>query len=712
MRWANVRTIFCREVRDQVRDQRTLFMVFVLPILLYPILVMGMIQVRIAFEDKPREVILLGAQYLPDTPALLNANRDGFNPELYEGTASLGKLRVRVEPSPSNWDNPGASRVGIRQGFADAVLRIPPDVSTQLEKEKSAKIPVDYVSADERSQLTYLRVREILHRWNEKIVQGRLEKDHKSIDYVEPVHTTGTDLATSIESGGMLWARIFPFLLVVMSLTGAFYPAIDMCAGEKERGTMETLLISPASRTEIVIGKFLTVVLASMTTAVLNLLSMGLTGLGLATKMMGSGLEPPTLMAGFWIALLLIPLSVFFSAVCLALAVLAKSMKEGQYYLTPLYMISLPLILLTLLPGVELSPFYSMVPITGVGLLLKSLMLGEYGKARVYFIPVLIPMIIYGIVALRWAIDQFRREDVLFRGSERFEPIAWARYMIRHKEETPTGSQALLCFTLMLCVAWFAMQALGERLSPLVLMGAGHLIFVLMPPVAMAFLLTSSPAKTLRLRMPDSRYFWLAAGLALTLNPLVRELGAFIARVFPPSRMVAEQMGSLVKQIPNLGVAVFLFALIPSITEEVAFRGFILSGLERGHRTRTAILISALLFGFLHVLLSMFNQLFTATLLGLVLGLMAIRSRSLYPGIVFHFLNNSLALLIGTWIAHPDSGLASWFFRDLEHGLFQWPVLAVSGGVSAWLLLRLYDGSRQDKPAAGFTSAWAAGEGL
>jgi sodium transport system permease protein len=712
MRWANVRTIFCREVRDQIRDQRTLFMVFVLPILLYPILVMGMIQVRIAFEEKPREVILLGAQYLPNTPPLLNATRDGFNPGLAEGTGALGRLRVRVEPDSSPWATPGASRVGIRQGLADAVLRIPADVTTQLEKERSAKIPIDYVSADERSQLTYLRVREILHRWNEKIVQGRLEKDHKSNEYIEPVHMTGTDLATSTEAGGMLWARIFPFLLVVMSLTGAFYPAIDMCAGEKERGTMETLLISPASRTEIVIGKFLTVVLASMTTAVLNLLSMGLTGLGLASKMMGSGLEPPTLMAGFWIALLLIPLSTFFSAVCLALAVLAKSMKEGQYYLTPLYMVSLPLILLTLLPGVELTPFYSMVPITGVGLLLKSLMLGEYGKARVYFIPVLIPMIIYGIVALRWAIDQFRREDVLFRGSERFEPVAWARYMIRHREATPTGSQALLCFSLMLCVAWFAIQALGDRVSPLLLMGVGHLVFVLMPPLVMTLLLTSSPVKTLRLRMPDARYFWLAAGLALALNPLVRELSVVIERVFPASRLATDLAGSLLKQIPNLGVAFLLFALVPSITEEVAFRGFILSGLERGHRMRTAILISALLFGFLHVLLSMFNQLFTATLLGLVLGLMAIRSRSLYPGIVFHFLNNSLALLIGTWIAHPDNGLVSWFFRDTEHGLFQWPVLVVAGGVSAWLLLKLYHGARQDKPAAEFTSAWPAGEGL
>ncbi len=171
-----------------------------------------------------------------------------------------------------------------------------------------------------------------------------------------------------------------------MALTGAFYPSIDLCAGEKERGTMETLLISPASRGEIVMGKFLTVVLASMTTAILNLLSMALTGLQLAYKLAGgSGVAaanfgPPTLMAAFWMIVLLVPLSVFFSAICVALAVLAKSMKEGQYYMTPLYMVSLPLILLTLAPGIELTPFYSMVPITGVGLLLKSLILGDYGS--------------------------------------------------------------------------------------------------------------------------------------------------------------------------------------------------------------------------------------------------------------------------------------------------------------------------------------------
>src|SRR5439155_7211968 len=110
----------------------------------------------------------------------------------------------------------------------------------------------------------------------------RLKEDKKSPVYAEPVQVQPVDVATRAESGGSVWARLFPFLLVMMALTGAFYPAIDLCAGEKERGTMETLLISPASRTEIVLGKFLTVFLASVATALLNLASMGLTGLWLA----------------------------------------------------------------------------------------------------------------------------------------------------------------------------------------------------------------------------------------------------------------------------------------------------------------------------------------------------------------------------------------------------------------------------------------------
>ena len=159
------------------------------------------------------------------------------------------------------------------------MVAIPADVREQLEGNRSVSIPIDYFSTDERSQITYLRVREVLARWKDRIVSGRLaaRQEARELHRADP-SPRPIDVASRDERGASVWARLFPFLLVMMSLTGAFYPAVDLCAGEKERGTMETLLISPASRGEIVMGKFLTVVLASMMTALLNLLSMGLTG--------------------------------------------------------------------------------------------------------------------------------------------------------------------------------------------------------------------------------------------------------------------------------------------------------------------------------------------------------------------------------------------------------------------------------------------------
>src|SRR5204862_4986456 len=129
-----------------------------------------------------------------------------------------------------------------------------------------------------------LRLKEVLARWKEAVVTNRREHDKLPPSYTDPFQIKADDAASASEQGVNVWARLFPFLLVMMSLTGAFYPAIDLCAGEKERGTMETLLISPASRSEIVLGKFLTVVLASVMTALLNLVSMGLTGIQMAHR--------------------------------------------------------------------------------------------------------------------------------------------------------------------------------------------------------------------------------------------------------------------------------------------------------------------------------------------------------------------------------------------------------------------------------------------
>ncbi len=712
VRWGIVWTIFRREVRDQLRDRRTLFMVFVLPLLLYPIMGIGVIQLSAAFEQKPRRVVVVGAEHLPPAPPLLNRAKDGFDPSLFGRPKDAERLVVILEKAETPWLRPGAVREGIRGGLADAVVTIPPDIARQIAAVGSAPLPILYDSTDEPSQVTYLRVREVLERWRDQIVQARLARDQKPPGYTEPVEVAAEDVAPAGEAGGSMWARLFPFLLVLMALTGAFYPAVDLCAGEKERGTMETLLISPASRTEIVLGKFFTVMMASIMTALLNLVSMGLTGVQLAAQVANLGpkaggkmtaiLAPPHPSSYFWMMLLLIPLAGFFSALCVALATLARSMKEGQYYMTPMYLVSLPLILVTLAPEITLDLFYSLVPITGPSLLLKALILGEYGTARKFFLPVILPTLVYAWIALRWAVDLFKREDVVFREAEVFDLRLWLRHLVRDKEPRPGGGAAIFGFALMLSLAWFSMQSLATRTSPLQGMMIGHLLFILGPPAALACLLTSDPMGTLRLRPPRGRDVALAVGLALGLNPMVRELAFHVGRLFPASQAIQGQLAEMAKHVPNLGVALLVFALVPAITEELAFRGFILSGLERTYPARSAIVLSALLFGFLHVLLSLFQQLFGATLLGLVLGLLAVKTRSLWPGVAFHFVNNALGVLTLEAATHPTLATASaWLFRDRAEGLYRWPVVLGTAAVALALLVALgQKGSAAGKPEA------------
>ena len=146
---------------------------------------------------------------------------------------------------------------------------------------------------------------------------------------------------------------------------------------------------------------------------------------------------------------------------------------------------------------------------------------------------------------------------------------------------------------------------------------------------------------------------------------MVNELGPVVERLFPIPELARQALAGVLEKIPNVGSALLLLALVPAICEEVAFRGFILSGLRREYRTWSAIVLSALLFGFLHVLLSLFQQLFNATLLGLVLGLLAVKSRSLWPGVIFHAVNNGLAILLGMARERPGfARVASVLYRD------------------------------------------------
>jgi sodium transport system permease protein len=509
-----------------------------------------------------------------------------------------------------------------------------------------------------------------------------------------------------------VWSKLFPALLVIMTVTGAFYPAVDVAAGEKERGTMETLLISPAKRSEIVVGKFLTVLLASLSTAVLNLISIGMTGKYMSSIAGARAFERvgdlslPSPLAILWVLVLMVPLAALFSALCLALATFARSSKEGQYYLSPLLMVTMGLTVFCLSPAVEIQPFYSVMPVVGPALLLKELIVTpERGETLLYAIPVLITSIAYSLLALWWAIEQFQREDVLFREAERFDLRLWIRHVLRDKEDTPSFTEAGICFVLIMLLQFGALKFFQGSIAaapegtqgPLMLrlLLIQQLVIVGTPALLMGAMLTTNMLRTFRLRMPSWRMVGIAAALPLALHPLSLELSVTLQKWFflPLPESFTRQLGVLADPGQPWWLVFLAFAVAPAVCEELAFRGFILSGFSRSRRVWLAIWLSAITFGIMHMIP---QQVFNATLLGVVLGLIAIRSNSLFPAVAFHCVYNSLEILRQRIDLSRVSNLepAKWFVFVEEGTIrYQWTTLVLAAVVAIVLLRRLVNGA-------------------
>ncbi len=713
MRWSIVRLIWFREMRDQLRDRRTVFMVVVLPVLLYPVLGYGVLQFTLGFVRHQSTVGLCGVANLPPEeapapptpagaaswPALapgaagdglasviavaarahgdglvrgrgyppLVAAHDGdyrFPAHYFEFPQEADTLLVRALDAPAgdgaDW-LAAVDRRPLDEKQLDLIVAVPPDFAARLAAGERPPLYLLTREGDDRSRVVNGRVHGILARWKKRLKEVRLLRHGLPADYDDPfeIDTPERSKAAAAKVAEGLFemlVRLFPFMLVMWSLAGALYPAVDLCAGEKERGTMETLLISPASREEIVWGKFLTIWVFSASTALLNLASMGL------STWQFSGLLPQDVVRVgplLWSVLLLMPLSAFFSALCLSVGAYARSSKEGQYYLMPLFFVSMPLTFLTLAPGVELSPFYSMVPVTGVALLLQRLMTATPEQIPwTYFVPVLGPLTVYSWLSLRWAIEQFKREEVLFREAERLDLGLWLKRLLREKEPLPTTAQALFCFALLVMLRW-ASFGLGPTFSLLTHSGVGLVAFMAAPPLFMALLLTTRPLKSLALRLPSLRSVVAGGALAVLLLLPLMQLTQFVLGQFPDIRDLLarnQPLMDVLRQLRpgpggadglffyQLGVYLLMFGVLPAVCEELAFRGFILTGLLRRFRPGTAIVMSSFLFALVHM--NVF-QFLPTLLLGLVLGTLAWRSGSVLPGMVFHLMHNGLLILLG-----------------------------------------------------------------
>jgi sodium transport system permease protein len=398
----NIGIVYRKELIDSLRDRRTVVSMIVVPLLVMPLLTIGMgilsvTLLGLAMRETPR-VMILGGEDSPHVRAEIQQLKD-----------------VRIVPSKPDF----AEEISNKQ--IRAAVEIPAGFEAKLAAGESSTVKIYMYEGELRSGFGADRLQRFFRELRDRTVREQLEARQLPGSLVRPFDIEEKNVAPPEKVGGAILGGLVPYFVILLCLTGAMYPAMDLTAGEKERGTIETILCSPVSRTHLVLGKFLMVLTASIATAVLAIASMAVSFgagkkmlLGIAHGAADAALQVTiTGKAMVSIFFVVLPLAVFFSAALLALSLFAKSFKEAQSYISPLMIVVVLPAVAALLPGVELNPVLALVPVLNTSLVSKEIITGTFHWGLIALI--FLSSSVYAGVAIAIAVKLFQREDVLFR---------------------------------------------------------------------------------------------------------------------------------------------------------------------------------------------------------------------------------------------------------------------------------------------------------
>jgi sodium transport system permease protein len=398
----NIVIVYRKELIDSLRDRRTLVSMIAVPLLLMPLLTIGLLVVAIrqvgeASVEVPK-VMILGGENSPSVRAEL---------EKLEG--------VKIVPRKSDY----AEEISNKQ--IRAAVEIPSDFDGKLAAGEPTSVKIYMYQGEIMSGFGASRLEKFFRDLRDRAIRGRLEARHLPETLVRPFDIKQQNVAPLEKVGGTLIGGLVPYFIILLCLTGAMYPAMDLTAGEKERGTIETILCSPVLRTHLVLGKFLMVLTASVATALLAVISM-IVSFGAGKKMLqgvANGAADTVLQitltgkAVISVFAMVMPLAVLFSATLLAIALFAKSFKEAQSYISPLMIVVVLPAVAAVLPGVELNAALALVPVLNTSLVSKEIVAGTYHWK--YIVLIFASSCLYAAGAIAIAVKLFQREDVLFR---------------------------------------------------------------------------------------------------------------------------------------------------------------------------------------------------------------------------------------------------------------------------------------------------------
>lgn len=392
------KVIFLKELRETLRDKRVILGVIVSPLLLTPCL-MGAVMFfgskkAVEQQSATLEVGIYQEAEFPELTQAIEANE----------SLEITRYQSREE-----------SIEAIKTTASRAVVVIPSEARDTFLAQGSAPIEILYDPANENSSNAHGRLRGILGDFNKQQTQARLESAQLDPSFIQPTQITSTSVAESSAVSGFVLSIFLPYIVIMGAAFGGLNTAFDLCAGEKERGTMETLLVSPASRQDIVRGKLYTIFVVSLISAICSILGIVAAisfGQQIVTSLFGESFSISYLNLAALVAIV-VPLALLSSAALLLVSTFARNPKEAQAYIFPFIVIFLFPAALSFVFDAESPLYVGFIPVLNIALSMKQLLSDAFDLP--FFTVTLASSLAYAWVSIRLVASFFQKETILFR---------------------------------------------------------------------------------------------------------------------------------------------------------------------------------------------------------------------------------------------------------------------------------------------------------
>lgn len=388
--------VFWKELREVLRDRRMLFSTVISPLLITPLLLWGIgVAVQQRQESAQKQVLPIAVVAPAGGRELISAmERESFVVRRVEGRPQAEAL--------------------LRNRQVKAAVLLDEQFDQKVRNEGTAQMVVLFDPLNDTSRDAVTRLKALTDALNAQWLQQRLARRFMGAEFVQPIAVRTQALQTENPVGNLILSIFLPYVIVLSAFFGAVSPAFDLVAGEKERGTIETLLATPASRRQIVWGKFLTVAVVCLIAAIFAMLGM-LVAFALPTSsrvfMEQASRFSISAQAVGTLLITLLPLAVFYSATLIIISTFARNQKEAQTYLIPLSSLVVLPAVASMFVRTESAIWLSVVPVLNSAIIIKQVLTGIVDIQFVLFS--LLVSCAIAAITLQIATRLFERETIL-----------------------------------------------------------------------------------------------------------------------------------------------------------------------------------------------------------------------------------------------------------------------------------------------------------